>query len=76
MMIANMAAGNIAIRFEAKGPCLPVTTACATSTNEVGEAFHAIRTGYADVILAGGAGSSHHSHRSGGLYQLYGSFSI
>ena len=55
MMIANMAAGNIAIRFEAKGPCLPVTTACATSTNEVGEAFHAIRTGYADVILAGGA---------------------
>ena len=55
MMIANMAAGNIAIRFEAKGPCLPVTTACATSTNEVGEAFHAIRAGYADVILAGGA---------------------
>ena len=37
MMIANMAAGNIAIRFEAKGPCLPVTTACATSTNEVGK---------------------------------------
>ncbi|MCI9406205.1 MAG: beta-ketoacyl-ACP synthase II [Oscillospiraceae bacterium] len=55
MMIANMAAGNIAIRFGAKGPCLPVTTACATSTNEVGEAFHAIRAGYADVILAGGA---------------------
>ena len=55
MMIANMAAGNIAIRFEAKGPCLPVTTACATSTNEVGEAFHAIREGYADAILAGGA---------------------
>lgn len=55
MMIANMAAGNIAIRFGAKGPCLPVTTACATSTNEVGEAFHAIRSGRADVILAGGA---------------------
>ena len=55
MMIANMAAGNIAIRFQAKGPCLPVTTACATSTNEVGEAFHAIRAGLADVILAGGA---------------------
>ena len=55
MMIANMAAGNIAIRFQAKGPCLPVTTACATSTNEVGEAFHAIKEGRADVILAGGA---------------------
>ena len=51
MMIANMAAGNIAIRFEAKGPCLPVTTACATSTNEVGEAFHAIRTGSALSLL-------------------------
>ena len=55
MMIANMAAGNIAIRFQAKGPCLPVTTACATSTNEVGEAFHAIKEGRADVILTGGA---------------------
>ncbi len=55
MLIANMAAGLIAIRFEAKGPCLPVTTACATSTNAVGEAYRAIRHGYADAILAGGA---------------------
>ena len=55
MMIANIAAGNIAIRFQATGPCLPVTTACATSTNAVGEAFHAIRYGYADAILAGGS---------------------
>lgn len=55
MMIANIAAGNIAIRFQATGPCLPVTTACATSTNAVGEAFHAIRYGYADAIIAGGS---------------------
>ena len=55
MMIANMAAGLIAIRFQAKGACLPVTTACATSTNTVGEALRAIRHGYADAILAGGA---------------------
>lgn len=55
MMIANMAAGNIAIRFNATGPCLPVTTACATSTNELGEAFRAIRFGYADAIIAGGS---------------------
>lgn len=55
MLIANMAAGLIAIRFNAKGPCLPVTTACATSTNAVGEAFRAIRYGYADAILAGGS---------------------
>ena len=55
MMISNIAAGNIAIRFGCKGPSLPVVTACATSTNAVGEAFRAIRYGYADAILAGGS---------------------
>lgn len=55
MMIANIAAGNIAIRFQATGPCLPVTTACATSTNAVGEAMRAIRHGYADAVIAGGS---------------------
>lgn len=55
MMISNMASGNIAIKYNAQGPSLPVVTACATSTNAVGEAFRAIRFGYADAILAGGA---------------------
>ena len=55
MMIGNMAAGLTAIRFSAKGPCLPVVTACATSTHAVGEAFHAIKNGYADAIITGGA---------------------
>ncbi len=55
MMIANIAAGNIAIRLNAQGPSLPVVTACATSTNAIGEAFRAIRHGYADAILAGGS---------------------
>lgn len=55
MMIANIGAGNIAIRFGAQGPCLPVVTACATGTNEIGEAFRAIRHGYADAIIAGGS---------------------
>ncbi len=55
MMIGNMAAGNIAIRFGAQGPCLPVVTACATSSHAVGEAFHAIKYGLADAIIAGGA---------------------
>lgn len=55
MMIGNIASGNIAIRYQAKGPSLPVTTACATSTNAIGEAFHAVRYGYADAIIAGGA---------------------
>ena len=53
-MIANMAAGNIAIRNNACGPCLPVVTACATSTHAIGEAFRAIKYGYADAIIAGG----------------------
>ena len=55
MMIANMAAGTIAIRYAAKGPCLPVVTACATGTHSIGEAFHAIKHGYADAIICGGA---------------------
>ena len=54
MMISNMASGNIAIKFDAQGPCLPVVTACATSTHSVGEAFRAIKHGYADAIIAGG----------------------
>lgn len=55
MMISNMAAGNIAIKFGAKGPCLPVVTACATSSHAIGEAFRAIKFGYADAIIAGGS---------------------
>ena len=55
MMISNMASGNIAIKFNAKGPNLPVVTACATSTNAIGEAFRAIKFGFADAIIAGGA---------------------
>ena len=54
-MIANIAAGNIAIRNKAYGPCLPVVTACATSTHAIGEAYRAIRHGYADAIIAGGS---------------------
>ena len=55
MMIANMASGHVAIAHGAQGPCLPVTTACATGTHAIGEAFHAIKAGYADAVLAGGS---------------------
>ena len=55
MMIGNMAAGNIAIRFGAQGPCLPVVTACATGSHAIGEAFRAVKYGLADAIIAGGA---------------------
>ena len=54
-MIANMASGQVAIRHRCYGPTLPVVTACATSSHAIGEAFRAIRHGYADAILAGGS---------------------
>ena len=55
MMIGNMAAGTVAITYNAQGPCLPVVTACATSTHAIGEAFRAVAHGYADAIFAGGS---------------------
>ncbi len=55
MMIGNIATGNVAIRFNAKGVSLSVMSACATGTNSIGEAFHAVKDGYADAIIAGGA---------------------
>lgn len=55
MTIANMAAGNIAIRFGFKGMCTCVVTACASGNNAVGDSFHYVRDGYADVMICGGA---------------------
>ncbi len=66
-MIANIASGNIAIRHKAEGPCLPVVTACATGTHSVGEAFHAIKYGMADAIIAGGAEAAIHPLAIGGF---------
>lgn len=57
-MISNIAAGNIAIRNNACGPCLPVVTACATSTHAIGEAYRAIKHGYVDAVIAGGSESA------------------
>lgn len=54
MMIGNIATGNVAIRFKTKGVSLSVMSACATGTHSIGEAFHAIKDGYADAIIAGG----------------------
>lgn len=58
MMISNMAAGNVSIRFGLKGKSLNVATACATGTNSIGEAFRSIRYGEADVMAAGGTESA------------------
>ncbi len=54
MTIVNMAAGAVAIRLGFKGSCTCSVTACASGTNAIGESFHAIRDGYADVMVAGG----------------------
>ncbi len=58
MMICNMAAGNVSIRFGLKGKSINVVTACATGTNSIGEAFRSIQHGEAEVMIAGGTESS------------------
>lgn len=67
MMIANIASGNVAIKFNAQGVCLPVVTACATGTHSAGEAYRAIKYGYADAIITGGAEASVHPLAIGGF---------
>lgn len=54
MMIPNMAAGTIAIRYGMQGPALPAVSACASGTNAMGEAYRAIKHGYCDVMITGG----------------------
>ncbi|MCJ7689764.1 MAG: beta-ketoacyl-ACP synthase II [Clostridiaceae bacterium] len=58
MIIGNIGAANIAIKYGAKGMCTSVVTACATGTNAIGDAFHLIQDGRADIIIAGGAEGS------------------
>ena len=55
MMLSNMPAAYVAMRFGAKGPNMAVVTACSTATHCMGESMHIIRRGDADIILAGGA---------------------
>jgi 3-oxoacyl-[acyl-carrier-protein] synthase II len=58
MSLVNMASGYISMKLGAKGPCLDVSTACATGTHAVGEAMKIIQRGDADVMIAGGAEAS------------------
>ncbi len=55
MSLVNMASGYIALKLGARGPCLDVSTACATGTHAVGEAMKIIQRGDADVMIAGGS---------------------
>lgn len=54
MMIANMAAGEIAIRYNCQSAAMPAVTACASGSNAIGEAMRQIRHGYADAVITGG----------------------
>ena len=67
MMISNIASGNVAIKHNAQGVCLPIVTACATGTHAIGEAYRAIKHGYADAIIAGGAEATIHPLAIGGF---------
>ena len=55
MMIANMGTGNVAKLLGAQGPSETAVTACATSTNSIGDAYLVIKRGEADATVAGGA---------------------
>lgn len=70
MVIANMAAGTIAIRLGLKGMCTCPVTACASGAYAVGDAFRHVRDGYADVALCGGAESAVNPLAIGGFTSL------
>lgn len=70
MGISNMAAGQIAIAFGFKGMCSCVVTACAGGTNAIGDAFHHIRDGYAEVMMCGGTEASITPFGIGGFTSL------
>lgn len=54
MMIANMAAGQVALELKVHGPTACVVTACASGTNSIGDAFIAVQRGEANIMFAGG----------------------
>jgi 3-oxoacyl-[acyl-carrier-protein] synthase II len=58
MLIINLAPGHISMRYGAKGPNISSVSACATSTHSIGDAYHIIRRGDADAMIAGGTEST------------------
>lgn len=70
MMISNMAAGTISMKTGFKGANYDVTTACASGTHALGEAFRKIKDGYLDVCLAGGTESTNVEFTYGGFANM------
>jgi 3-oxoacyl-[acyl-carrier-protein] synthase II len=65
--IINMAAGQVSIRYGAKGPISATATACATSANSIGDSYRMIQYGEADVMIAGGSEAAVTSLTVGGF---------
>lgn len=70
MMISNMAAGTISMKTGFKGANFDITTACASSTHSIGEAFRKIKDGYLDVCIAGGTESTNAEFTIGGFANM------
>ena len=58
MLIINLAPGHISMKFGAKGPNISSVSACATGTHSIGDAYHIIKRGDADAMIAGGTEST------------------
>lgn len=56
--IINLVAGNIAIKYGAKGVCESLVTACATGVSSIGAAYRSIKHGYSDIVISGGSEAS------------------
>ncbi len=70
MMISNMAAGTISMKTGFRGANFDVTTACASATHAIGEAFRKIKDGYLDVCIAGGTESTREEFTYGGFANM------
>lgn len=58
MMIVDITAGHISMRYNLKGPNYAIVSACASSAHAIGDAFRLIKHGYADIVITGGAEAS------------------
>ncbi|NLJ45498.1 MAG: beta-ketoacyl-ACP synthase II [Treponema sp.] len=70
LMIMNEAAGNIALRFQIKGPAFTLATACASGTDALGQALDMIRAGRCDVAVAGGTEAALTEFAIGGFCRI------